>query len=93
MSLAEQGQFVVHAIRGTVEEAGSAAAHYGVRAGTSVLAGAQGFVNAFLETWTALGDDGPTKEELYERAKELDIEGRSKMSKEELAAAIAASTG
>lgn len=33
--------------------------------------------------------DGPTKEELYERAQELDIQGRSDMDKEELAAAIA----
>jgi ChaB protein/Rho termination factor-like protein len=32
---------------------------------------------------------GNTKAELYERAKRLDIEGRSKMSKEELAEAIA----
>ena len=30
-----------------------------------------------------------TKDELYERAKKLDIEGRSSMTKEELAAAIA----
>jgi hypothetical protein len=29
-----------------------------------------------------------TKEELYEQAKELDIEGRSKMSKEELIEAL-----
>ncbi len=32
---------------------------------------------------------GNTKEELYERAKHLGVEGRSKMSKEELAEAIA----
>jgi cation transport regulator ChaB len=32
---------------------------------------------------------GNTKEELYERAKDLDIKGRSHMSKEELADAIA----
>jgi hypothetical protein len=32
---------------------------------------------------------GNTKEELYERAKRLDVEGRSKMSKQELAEAIA----
>jgi ChaB protein len=32
---------------------------------------------------------GNTKAKLYERAKRLDIEGRSKMSKEELAEAIA----
>jgi hemerythrin-like domain-containing protein len=34
------------------------------------------------------GDDGPTKAELYERAKEADVEGRSTMSKDELAAAL-----
>jgi len=33
--------------------------------------------------------EGHTKDELYERAKKLDIEGRSKMSKLELAQAIA----
>lgn len=32
--------------------------------------------------------DGPTKEELYEQAKEADIEGRSSMTKDELAAAL-----
>jgi hypothetical protein len=32
---------------------------------------------------------GATKQELYERAKELDVRGRSNMSKEELAEAIA----
>ena len=32
---------------------------------------------------------GPTKQELYERAKELDIDGRSSMTKEQLAEAIA----
>lgn len=32
--------------------------------------------------------DEPTKEELYEQAKALDIEGRSDMSKDELAAAV-----
>jgi DNA end-binding protein Ku len=39
------------------------------------------------------GTDGrkrQTKEELLDRAKELDIEGRSKMTKDELAEAIAA---
>lgn len=34
-------------------------------------------------------DEGPTLKELQERAKELDIDGRSSMNKEELAAAIA----
>ena len=40
---------------------------------------------------TAGGVDvkGHTKEELYERAKKLDVEGRSKMTKMELAQAIA----
>ena len=33
---------------------------------------------------------GATKAELYERAKQLDVEGRSKMSKDELAEAVAA---
>ena len=33
--------------------------------------------------------EGHTKDELYERAKKLDIGGRSKMSKQELAEAIA----
>jgi cation transport regulator ChaB len=32
--------------------------------------------------------NGNTKEELYERAKDLDVDGRSKMSKEELADAV-----
>jgi hemerythrin superfamily protein len=35
------------------------------------------------------GDDEPTKDELYEQAKEAGIEGRSSMSKEELAKAVA----
>jgi hypothetical protein len=35
-------------------------------------------------------DKEPTKEELLEEARELDIEGRSTMSKDELAAAVAA---
>lgn len=34
----------------------------------------------------------PTKKELYEKATILDIEGRSSMSKEELAEAIAKAT-
>jgi len=34
------------------------------------------------------GADGPTKEELYEQAKKLDIDGRSKMSKLELSRAV-----
>lgn len=31
---------------------------------------------------------GPSKQELYDRAKELDVEGRSKMSKDELERAV-----
>ncbi len=34
------------------------------------------------------GDGGPTKAELYERAKDADVEGRSTMSKDELAEAL-----
>lgn len=34
------------------------------------------------------GSDDVTEEELYERARELDIEGRSQMSKRELARAL-----
>lgn len=39
------------------------------------------------------GDGKPTKDELYERAKELDIEGRSEMDKETLENAIAGHKG
>jgi cation transport regulator ChaB len=41
------------------------------------------------ETYGGVDAEGNTKEELYERAKELGIEGRSEMSKSELAKAIA----
>lgn len=43
------------------------------------------------DTETAGGVDvrGHTKEELYERARELDVQGRSKMTKQELGQAIA----
>ena len=34
------------------------------------------------------GDDGLTKDELYERAQELDVDGRSQMNKDELKEAI-----
>ncbi len=34
------------------------------------------------------GDDGPTKDELYEPAQELDVDGRFQMNKDELKAAI-----
>ena len=40
-------------------------------------------------TYGGVDVEGSTKDELYERAKKLDIEGRSNMTKEELAAAIA----
>src|SRR5919205_599613 len=41
------------------------------------------------ETFGGVDYYGHTKDELYERAKKLDIEGRSKMSKKDLARAIA----
>jgi len=41
------------------------------------------------ETFGGVDYYGHTKDELYERAKELDIDGRSKMDKKELARAIA----
>ena len=41
------------------------------------------------QTYGGVDVEGSTKEELYERAKDLDIEGRSDMSKKELAEAIA----
>jgi hypothetical protein len=41
------------------------------------------------ETVSGVDVEGHTKNELYERAKELDIDGRSKMNKRELALAIA----
>lgn len=41
------------------------------------------------ETFGGVDVEGNTKAELYERAKELEIEGRSTMSKDELARAIA----
>jgi cation transport regulator ChaB len=41
------------------------------------------------KTYGGVDVEGSTKEDLYERAKELDIDGRSNMSKEELAEAIA----
>ena len=41
------------------------------------------------QTYGGVDAEGNTKEELYERAKALDIDGRSNMSKGELAAAIA----
>jgi hypothetical protein len=41
------------------------------------------------ETYGGVDGEGNTKEELYARAKRLGIEGRSRMSKRELARAIA----
>src|SRR3954449_5848634 len=41
------------------------------------------------KTYRGVDVEGSTKEELYERAKELDIDGRSNMTKEDLAEAIA----
>jgi cation transport regulator ChaB len=41
------------------------------------------------ETYGGVDAEGNSKQELYERAKRLGIEGRSKMSKRELAKAIA----
>jgi cation transport regulator ChaB len=41
------------------------------------------------ETYGGVDAEGNTKEELYDRARRLGIEGRSKMSKRELARAIA----
>jgi cation transport regulator ChaB len=41
------------------------------------------------QTFGGVDTEGNSKEELYERAKRLDIEGRSTMTKKELAEAIA----
>lgn len=41
------------------------------------------------ETFRGIDAEGNTKQELYDRAKELAIDGRSKMTKTELARAIA----
>jgi cation transport regulator ChaB len=41
------------------------------------------------ETFGGIDYYGSTKEELYDRAKKLDVSGRSRMSKKELARAIA----
>jgi cation transport regulator ChaB len=41
------------------------------------------------KTFGGVDYEGHTKQELYERAAELNVQGRSKMSKEELAEAIA----
>jgi hypothetical protein len=39
-------------------------------------------------TFGGVDYEGSTKQEMYERAKSLNIEGRSKMNKQELASAI-----
>jgi len=41
------------------------------------------------ETFGGVDHDGSTRQELYERARRLDVTGRSRMSKAELARAIA----
>ena len=45
------------------------------------------------ETYGGVDAEGNTKRELYERARRLGVEGRSRMSKRELARAIAARQG
>jgi len=45
------------------------------------------------ETYGGVDAEGNTKDELYERARKLGVEGRSKMSKRELARAIAKKQG
>ncbi len=45
------------------------------------------------ETFGGVDVEGSTKEELYERAKAVDVQGRSAMSKEELARAVARKGG
>jgi cation transport regulator ChaB len=45
------------------------------------------------ETFGGVDVEGSTKEELYERAKAVDVQGRSNMSKEELARAVARKGG
>jgi cation transport regulator ChaB len=45
------------------------------------------------ETFGGVDVNGNTKQELYERAKKLDVPGRSRMSKPELAKAIARRQG
>ena len=45
------------------------------------------------ETFGGVDVEGSSKEELYERAREVDVQGRSDMSKEELARAVARKSG
>ena len=49
--------------------------------------------NRRRETFGGVDVEGHTKQELYERAKKLGVEGRSKMDKKELARAIARTQG
>jgi iron-sulfur cluster repair protein YtfE (RIC family) len=45
-------------------------------------------LEAAVEDGSGSGSGGPTKDELYEKAKEADVEGRSSMTKDELAEAV-----
>ena len=45
------------------------------------------------ETFGGVDVEGSSKEELYERAREVDVQGRSDMSKEDLARAVARKEG
>ncbi len=45
------------------------------------------------ETFGGVDVEGSSKEQLYERAREVDVQGRSEMSKEELARAVARKGG
>ena len=59
-----------------------------LQAGGSASGGAASSGSAPAGTSSANGKAGATKAELYERAKRLGIEGRSKMSKQDLERAI-----
>src|SRR4051794_38098520 len=61
---------------------------YGPSDPQSEQSGAQARDNP-KQTYGGVDAEGNSKEELYERAKKLDIEGRSDMTKEQLAEAIA----
>src|SRR3954470_14630477 len=63
---------------------------YGPSDPQSEQSGAQARDNP-KQTYGGVDAEGNSKEELYERAKKLDIEGRSDMTKEQLAEAIARS--
>jgi hypothetical protein len=71
------------------------------RKGRLILYAALALLGVFLARWLLVqrrerpAADVPqelTRDQLYERAKELDIEGRSKMNKEQLARAIRRAT-